>query len=256
MIFPCKFIGFRQIKSVFIPIFFVPHAFSDRFYLNLLKITNDRLSAIRASGVIVFVLLKHIIHLNYMNVQFLIPISNKHSENEQKALSVLDKGCKWLRIAKTEASDDEVRPVIERLLKACKAHKATLVIDDRPNLAKVVEADGVHLSDGKNIAETRQLIGEELIIGATLSEFDAIVQAKSQGADYIDCGPYPGIDALGLKNLMVRLYEADCALPISAYGHIVPNDVPAIAQTGVRAITTSDETFFEKDIFTIIHKFS
>ena len=184
-----------------------------------------------------------------MNIQF-------RTDNLSEAKQALKSGCKWIRLNTESLSKNELLPLAKELVKVCHEKGATFIIDDCPELVSEVGADGVHLNNGSSISETRKAIGEQYLIGATLTDFEAICKAKRESADYIDIGTFENYTNQDLRQLIIRLYEADVMLPLSIFGNITPDDLPSLSATGLRAITTSDLSFLKKDIWDIIYKLS
>ena len=84
-------------------------------------------------------------------------------------------GCKWIQLRMKDATDEEVRPVALKVKEWCKEQNATFLIDDRVQLVKELQVDGVHL--GKNdmpIAEARKILGDDFIIGGTANTFEDV----------------------------------------------------------------------------------
>lgn len=80
------------------------------------------------------------------------------------------------------ATDEEVEPIARKLKLACEGAGATFILDDRVELVKKLQIDGVHL--GKNdmpVDEARKLLGDEFIIGGTANTFDDIRRLHEQG---------------------------------------------------------------------------
>ena len=99
--------------------------------------------------------------------------------------------CKWIQLRMKGATDEEVRPIALKVKEWCKEQNATFLIDDRVQLVKELQVDGVHL--GKNdmpIAEARKILGDDFIIGGTANTFEDVKAHYEAGADYIGCGPF------------------------------------------------------------------
>jgi len=75
----------------------------------------------------------------------------------------------------------------------CRAGGATLLVDDRVDVALAVGADGVHLGQtDMPLAEARKVLGDDAIIGITAPSIAEARDAEAGGADYIGFGPvYP-----------------------------------------------------------------
>ncbi|KAF2126138.1 TMP-TENI-domain-containing protein [Dothidotthia symphoricarpi CBS 119687] len=77
----------------------------------------------------------------------------------------------------------------KRLHEKCKQHNIPLLINDRVDVALAVGCEGVHLGqDDMNIVEARKILGDDKIIGATVSSLDESRIAVERGADYLGIG--------------------------------------------------------------------
>ena len=146
------------------------------------------------------------------------------------------------------------RKSVVRIQELCRTYEATFIIDDDVELVKKLKADGVHL--GKNdmpIAEAREILGKDFIIGGTANTFDDVVSHYRAGADYIGCGPFrftttkknlsPILGLEGYRSIVRQMRENGINLPIVAIGGITCEDIPAIMQTGIlRAENPAEET--------------
>lgn len=86
----------------------------------------------------------------------------------------------------------------ELLHAACRDAGAKLIINDFPELAKEIDADGVHLGQNDmSVGEARQLLGRDKLIGVSTHSVDEALIAESHGADYIALG---SVFATGTKD--------------------------------------------------------
>ena len=64
------------------------------------------------------------------------------------------------------------------------------ILNDRPDLARLCEADGVHLGqDDLPVREARRILGPDGLIGVSTHDLDQVRQAVLDGASYIGVGP-------------------------------------------------------------------
>lgn len=115
------------------------------------------------------------------------------------------------------------------------------VVNDRPDVAKLAEADGVHLGqDDLPVMETRRIVGPDVLIGVSTHSLDQVRRAILDGADYIGVGPtfpsktkrfeeFPGLE-------FVRAVAAETALPAFALGGIDPENVGRVVAAGGRRV--------------------
>ncbi len=169
---------------------------------------------------------------------------------EQSAALALKGGCRWVQLRMKGASDDEAEPVARRLREACREAGATFIIDDRVELAKKVEADGVHLGrEDMPVEQAREALGHGFIIGGTANTIDDIRRLKRAGADYIGCGPFrhtetkkrlaPLLGLDGYRRIMEAVRAEGLRIPVCAIGGIEVADVPALLAAGVDGIAVS-----------------
>ena len=70
-------------------------------------------------------------------------------------------------------------------------HDVICIINDRPDIAMLADADGVHVGQGDLPArEVRKLIGRHKILGVSTHNIEQAKQAVLDGADYIGVGPF------------------------------------------------------------------
>ncbi len=76
------------------------------------------------------------------------------------------------------------------LVKLCRRHGKLCIINDRPDIAMLSGADGVHVGqDNLPAAAVRRLIGPEMILGVSCQSLEHVRKAVLDGADYIGVGP-------------------------------------------------------------------
>ncbi|MAY73251.1 MAG: thiamine phosphate synthase [Phycisphaerae bacterium] len=77
-----------------------------------------------------------------------------------------------------------------RELVAVAAGRASVIINDRPDIARLANADGVHLGQGDlDPFDARRIVGDRALIGVSTSCLDDAVQAVEDGASYCGLGP-------------------------------------------------------------------
>ena len=96
----------------------------------------------------------------------------------------LEGGCKWIQLRMKGAPDEEVEDVARKLKEACKARGAVFVIDDRVELVKKLEVDGVHLGkEDMPVDEARKVLGEAFLIGGTANTMEDVRALRRAGSD-------------------------------------------------------------------------
>lgn len=102
-------------------------------------------------------------------------------------------GATLLQLREKERTTREYIALAEKVHTIAKKYNVPLIIDDRIDVAMAVGAEGVHLGQSDiPIKTAREILGEDIIIGATAKTVPQALEAYEQGADYLGVGAmYP-----------------------------------------------------------------
>ncbi len=153
--------------------------------------------------------------------------------------AVLAGGAKIVQLRLKRAPTGSIVETARRLKRRCDAHGAMLIVNDRTDIAKLVDAAGVHLGqDDLPVGEARKILGTNAIIGTSTHNLAQVQQAQRERiADYIAYGPVfatqtkvnpdpvQGLDAL-------RQARAACAKPLVAIGGIDASNIASVFEAG------------------------
>ncbi len=171
------------------------------------------------------------------------------------ARAILEGGAPLLQL---RVKDQPTRRFVEigRAVKALadRAH-AQLIINDRADIAKLVDAAGVHLGqEDLPAAAAREILGPAKVIGVSthnLAQAEAV--AREGVADYIGFGPiYPTTSkdrpdpVQGLEGL--RAVRRQITLPIVAIGGITAATMPDVLAAGADAVAMIGEIVRAPDV--------
>ena len=112
------------------------------------------------------------------------------AETLKAALDGGPAACLQLRLK--DAPDDAVRRTAEILMQVCHRHDVAFLINDRPDLAHELGADGVHIGqEDAGYAEARALVGDGATVGVTChNSLHLAMEAAEAGADYVAFGAF------------------------------------------------------------------
>ncbi len=90
------------------------------------------------------------------------------------------------------ASDDHIFAICRRILGPAQDRGIAVLINDRPDLAAALGADGVHVGQGDaSCAEARRIVGSNAIVGVTCHDSRHLgLEAAEAGADYVAFGAF------------------------------------------------------------------
>ena len=113
------------------------------------------------------------------------------------------------------------------------------VLNDRPDLALEVGAEGVHVGqDDAPVSLARRILGPDAIVGLSTHGPADLEGAADQEVTYISAGPVeatptkPGRAGTGLA--YVTRASARSSVPVFVTGGVTPEKIPALTSGGVR----------------------
>lgn len=121
---------------------------------------------------------------------------------------------------------------------------ALFIINDRPDVAVLTDADGVHVGQNElTVREARRIVGPRRLIGVSTHNIDQAGQAVLDGADYLGVGPVFASETKQFDQLagldFVRHVAAEITLPWFAIGGISADNVDRVLEAGATHIAVS-----------------
>ena len=162
----------------------------------------------------------------------------------------LDAGCDWVQLRFKNKQEMLATFLAEKVKDLCLQYKAIFIVNDFIDIAKQVDADGLHLGlTDDSIAEARRVLGESKIIGGSANTLNDVIQRMNEKCNYIGLGPYrhtttkeklsPIVGIEGYKKIIAQLNEAQLKTPIYGIGGILPEDAETIAESGIYGVAVS-----------------
>lgn len=168
----------------------------------------------------------------------------------EQVKAVIAGGGRWIQVRMKEASDDEIRKVIEEIMPLCLETESFLLLNDRVELAKELNVGGVHLGKEDMLpSKARVDLGPAAVIGVTVNRFDDIIAVRSLDIDYVGMGPFrftetkknlaPVLGIEGIRSLCDQMKEAEIEIPRVAVGGIHYDDLDSLMRAGVNGVAVS-----------------
>ncbi len=159
-------------------------------------------------------------------------------------LGALQAGVRMIQLREKSLPDCEFLTIARLVRTWTNDFNALLIVNDRPDLAALTNADGVHVGqDDLPIAAARKILGPDKLVGVSTHSLEQVRQAVLDGADYLGVGPcFPSatkkFDAFpGLE--FVRQVAAEIELPWFAIGGITAENLPDVMHAGATRIAVS-----------------
>ena len=152
---------------------------------------------------------------------------------------VLEGGVDVLQLRDHGLDDDAIRRVAPIFQARCEEFQVPFVLNDRPDLAAELGADGVHVGqDDASVASARALLGEEAIVGLSTHAEAELEAGLLEPVTYLSAGPVtptptkPGREGTGLGYATYATQRAN--VPVFVTGGVTPGLLPALVAAGVR----------------------
>lgn len=143
-----------------------------------------------------------------------------------------------------ELSGRELHALGRRLRDATAALGASLVVNDRVDLALLLGADGVHLGRRSvGVADARALLGAGVFVSVACHSVDEVLRAADAGADaavlspiFATPGKGPPLGLEALREARARLASASRSVAIIALGGVDAASAPACLAAGADGV--------------------
>jgi thiamine-phosphate pyrophosphorylase len=167
------------------------------------------------------------------------------------ALEAGDVACLQIRLKDADGQLDAAatREVAETVTAMAQAYGVAVIINDSPELAVELGADGVHVGpEDMSVKKAREIIGRDAILGATAKNSrHAAMAAGEQGADYVAFGAfYPTGTKAGTVPAELELLEfwqETMELPCVAIGGITVENAAPLVTAGADFLAVSSDVW-------------
>jgi len=174
--------------------------------------------------------------------------------NARKVIDeMIDGGVDLIQLRAKAQTPVEIAPLVAKLHRATQERGIPLIINDHPEIARDVAAEGVHVGqDDVPIAKAREIAGANCVVGKSTHSVDQAIRAFSEGADYIGFGPIfatptkPDYSPIGLDEIR-RVHDA-VRIPIFCIGGIKLENLPDVIAAGARRVAIVSGLLQAKDI--------
>lgn len=152
--------------------------------------------------------------------------------------AVLKGGITMLQLREKDAPVEEILQTGQRIKELCRAYEVPFIVNDRVDIAMLLDADGVHLGqDDIPCAQARSLLGDDKIIGASAGTYEEALRSIEDGADYLGVGPVYATatkkDAgLPIGTTLISQIRTFSNIPIVGIGGIHADNATAVTAAG------------------------
>lgn len=181
---------------------------------------------------------------------------SKGRTNLEVARCMIDGGVKMIqyREKRPHKSFAQMLEECRQIRKLTQAHGVAFIVNDHVDIALLSDADGVHVGqDDLSVADVRQLVGGDRIIGCSTHSPEQARQAVADGADYIGVGPIFATqtkeDVCAPVGLAYLEYVVEnLSIPFVAIGGIKAHNIDQVIRRGAETVCMVTEIVEADDI--------
>lgn len=167
--------------------------------------------------------------------------------------AALKGGVTIVQLREKNLPEDEFVAEAIRVKELCSRYNVPLIINDNADVALKSGADGVHVGiEDTPVAELRQKVGKDFIIGATAKTVEQAQSAEKAGADYLGVGAvFPSPTKKNAIRITAEKLKEICSsvsVPAVAIGGISLDNVSEIKGCGMSGIAVVSAIFASDDI--------
>lgn len=165
----------------------------------------------------------------------------------------IENGVSFLQLREKDIPMEEFKDLAERLRKLTRKYSIPFVVNDQVELAREVAADGVHIGQNDmSIAEAREILGDESIIGVTANNLAAAVEAEKEGADYLGIGTMFETKTKSVSRIVsmeeLKVIRESVGIPIVAIGGINQANIDQFKGVDIQGVALISAILSAKNI--------
>lgn len=173
------------------------------------------------------------------------------AEELKRALDGGDVACLQLRMK--DVTDHDILRAAEVLMPIAQKRDVAFIINDRPDIAHMIRADGVHVGqEDATYAEAREIVGKNAIVGVTChNSRDMAFEAGEAGADYVAFGAFFPTQTKEPKTVadleLLQWWAESMTVPVVAIGGITVDNAAPLVKAGADFLAVSAGVWNYKD---------
>lgn len=162
-------------------------------------------------------------------------------------------GVTFVQLREKDLDEERFLEEAREIKELCGRYGVPFVINDNVDIARAVDADGVHVGQSDMEAgDVRARLGQDKIIGVSAQTVEQALLAESRGADYLGVGAVfatgSKADASEVDHETVKAICQAVHIPVIAIGGITGENVGALTGTGVCGVAVISAIFAQEDV--------
>lgn len=162
-------------------------------------------------------------------------------------------GARIVQLRDKSHTNEELLEVTLQLRKLCHQYQALFIVNDRVELAKKVDADGVHLGrEDEALERAKSALSDKIIGVSCYGDLERAKRAGAIGASYVAFGsffpsPTKPASALVPKEILLQA-KGELKIPVCAIGGITLERAEELIKLGADLLAVISDIWLAKDI--------
>lgn len=171
----------------------------------------------------------------------------------QQVEKALKGGATMVQLREKHLDEGDFEKEAREILTLCRNYSVPLLINDNVNLAKKIDADGVHIGQSDmELEKARAVLGTDKIIGVTAKTIEQAIEAEGNGADYLGSGAVFGsstkTDAKPMDHRLLQQICESVSIPVVAIGGINAENILTLKGRKMAGVAVVSGIFACEDI--------
>lgn len=171
----------------------------------------------------------------------------------QQVEKALKGGVTMVQLREKYMDMEELKKEAVELMELCHSYGVPFLLNDYVELAKEIDADGVHVGQSDlEAASARAILGPDKIVGVTAKTVEQAKRAQENGADYLGSGAVFGTttktDAKPMELSLLKEICESVDIPVVAIGGITGENVERLAGCPIAGAAVVSGIFAQADI--------
>ena len=169
--------------------------------------------------------------------------------------ALLAGGVDLLQLRAKGCAVEDIEAMARELLPLCRKVGVPFIVNDYPQIAAAVGADGVHIGqDDGSLSAVREIVGPEMLVGRSTHSPEQAAAAHREGFDYLGFGPlFPtptkkGRPGIGLENIVGVQDKVGTEIPVFCIGGIKADNLAQVLSAGAKRVVVVSDLLQAKDI--------
>lgn len=192
---------------------------------------------------------------------YVIISSNLMKKSLEEVLQdVIEGGADAIQLREKTMSDREFLIIARQVRKVTAQSKTVFIVNDRVEIARKADADGLHIGQSDiDITTARSILGHNKIIGVSTHTISQARRAQQSGADYIGAGPVFSTTTKSYEPPVgldyVQQVKKEITIPFVAVGGINIGNVQEVLRAGGRRIAICSAIICSENIIGVTRVF-